>query len=110
MCLNGGTQSIHCLTHESGTYVPCTHQTLHMSEYHNTTHNKRLTNGLEVVMTMSLHLETSKEGTLFCKFSCNASVKNTSTTPLVKVYVTINLAFQASAQGKESMSTWWCMQ
>jgi hypothetical protein len=70
----------------------------------------RLTNGLEVVATLPLHIETDKHGLLQCRFSRTAPVGNRSTPPKVEVYITGDLAFQAMVLGKESMSTWWCMQ
>ena len=70
----------------------------------------RLTIGLQVVATMPLHIETDKNGLLQCRFSHTAPVGNKSTSPKVEVYLTGDLAFQAMALGKESMSTWWCKQ
>jgi hypothetical protein len=69
----------------------------------------RLTNGLQVVVTMPLHIETDEHGLLQCRFSRTAQVGNRSTPPKVEVYLTGDLAFQAMALGKKSMSTWWCM-
>ena len=66
----------------------------------------RLTNGLEVVATLPLHIETDKHGLLQCRFSRTAPVGNRSTPPKVEVYLTGDLAFQAMALRKESMSTW----
>ncbi len=70
----------------------------------------RLTNGLEVVATMPLHIMTDKDGLLQCRFSRTAPVGNRSTIPKVDVYLTGDLVFQAMALGKKSMSGWWCMQ
>jgi len=54
----------------------------------------RLTNGLEVVATLPLHIETDEHGLLQCRFSGTAPVGNRSTTPKVEVYLTGDLAFQ----------------
>jgi hypothetical protein len=66
----------------------------------------RLTNGLEVVATLPLHIETDKHGLLQCRFSRTAPVGNRSSPSKVEVYLTGVLAFQAMALRKESMSTW----
>ena len=70
----------------------------------------RLTNGLQVIAAMPLHIETDEHDLLQCRFSRTAPVGNRNTPPKVEVYLTGDLAFQATAIGKESMSTWWCMQ
>ena len=70
----------------------------------------QLTNGLKVVATMPFHIETDEHGLLQCRFSRTAPVGNRSTPPKVEVYLTGDLAFQAMALGKESVSGWWCMQ
>jgi hypothetical protein len=70
----------------------------------------QLTNGLEVVATMPLHIMIDEDGLLQCKFSHTTPVGNRSTTPKVDVYLTGALAFQAMALGIEPMSGWWCMQ
>jgi hypothetical protein len=59
---------------------------------------------------LPLHIETDEHGLLQCRFSRTAPVGNRSTPPKVEVYLTGDLVFQAMALGKESMSTWWCMQ
>ena len=57
----------------------------------------RLSNGLKVVVTLPLHIETDEHGLLQCRFSHTAPVGNRSTPPKVKVYLTGDLAFQAMA-------------
>ncbi len=66
----------------------------------------RLTQGLKMVATWNLNIEVNNEGGLECEFN-----KNTRSTHshIVDMYVTGDLAFQAMALGKESMSGWWCM-
>jgi hypothetical protein len=53
----------------------------------------RLTNGLKVVATMPLHIETDEHGLLQCRFSRTAPVGNKSTPPKLEVYLTADLAF-----------------
>jgi hypothetical protein len=63
----------------------------------------QLTQGLIIVATWDLNIEKNNEGGVKYWFS-----KDTKTTHshIVNVYVTSNLAFQAMALGKESMSGW----
>jgi hypothetical protein len=61
---------------------------------------QRLTNGLEILATWHLHIESNEEGQIKCEFR-NTRSMNTLT---IEVYVTGNLAFQAMVLGKESMS------
>ncbi len=69
----------------------------------------RLTNGLEVVKLIPLCISVNTDdGELVCK--CNHTPSIGSATPIVNVYNTGNLAFQAMALGKESMAGYWCMQ
>jgi hypothetical protein len=66
-----------------------------------------LTNGLKIIATWYLHIETNEEGgQLLCEFKETQSSPNTH---LADIYVTGDLAFQAMALGKESMAGWWCM-
>jgi hypothetical protein len=74
---------------------------------------ERLTSGLEIIATFELHLFTDEGGSLVAKFCPHGQIQNpttTSHTPITKVFVTGNLAFQAMALGKESMAGHWCMQ
>jgi hypothetical protein len=48
----------------------------------------QLTNGLQVVATMPLHIETDEHGLLQCRFSRTAPVGNRNTPPKVEVYLT----------------------
>jgi hypothetical protein len=66
----------------------------------------RLTKGLEIVATWHLHIESNNNGLLECEFKQNCSINS----HIVDIYLTGDLAFQAMALGKESMSGWWCMQ
>jgi hypothetical protein len=69
----------------------------------------RLTNGLEVVKLIPLCISVNTDdGELVCKYNRTPSIG--SAIPMVDVYVTGNLAFQAMALGKESMAGHWCMQ
>ena len=61
----------------------------------------RLTQGLKIVDTWNLNIEKNNEGGMKCWFSKDIKTMD--------VYVTGDLAFQAMALGKESMSVWWCM-
>ena len=77
----------------------------------------RLTQGLEVIATFQLHVFIHhKTGNLVVEFRrhCpnqdNAPGSPSTHTPISKVFVTGNLAFQAMALGKESMAGHWCMQ
>ncbi len=68
----------------------------------------RLTNGLEVVKLIPLCISVNTDDDkLVCEYNRTPSIG--STTPIVNVYVTGNLAFQAMALGKESMAGHWCM-
>ncbi len=66
----------------------------------------RLTQGLEIVATWNLNIEVNDEGGLVCEFNKDTHSVHSH---LVDMYVTGDLAFQATALGKESMSGWWCM-
>jgi hypothetical protein len=66
---------------------------------------QRLTNGLEIVATWHLHIESNEEGQIKCEFRNTRSMNSLT----IKVYVTGDLAFQAMVLGKESMSGWLCM-
>ncbi len=68
----------------------------------------RLTNGLEVISTMSLHIHTDELGNIQCQFSRTPPSFRT-TMLIVDIYITGDLAFQAMALGKESMAGHWCM-
>jgi hypothetical protein len=66
---------------------------------------QRLTNGLEIVATWHLHIESNEEGQIKCEFRNTRSMNSLT----IEVYVTGDLVFQAMVLGKESMSGWWCM-
>jgi hypothetical protein len=68
----------------------------------------QLTNGLEMISTMPLHIHTDELGNIQCQFS-NTPPSIRTTTPIIDVYITGDLAFQAMALGKESMAGHWCM-
>ncbi len=63
----------------------------------------RLTQGLEIVATWNLNIEKNDESGVKCWFS--KDIKTTHS-HIVDVHVTGDLAFQAMALGKESMSGW----
>ena len=65
-----------------------------------------LTQGLEILTTWNLNIEKNDDGDVKYWFSKDTK---TTHTHIVDVYVTSDLAFQAMALGKESMSRWWCM-
>ena len=71
-----------------------------------------LTSGLKVVVTSPLHIYEDDEGNIICKFGENLPTTQhiATTIPHVDLYITGDLAFQAMALGKESMSGHWCMQ
>jgi hypothetical protein len=71
-----------------------------------------LTSGLNVVATSPLHIYEDNEGNIICKCgeTCPTTEHIAKTTPHVNLYITGDLAFQAMALGKESMSGHWCMQ
>ena len=71
-----------------------------------------LTSGLKVVATSPLHIHKDNEGNTLCKFgkTCPTTQHSLTTIPHVDLYITGDLAFQAMALGKESMSGHWCMQ
>jgi len=71
-----------------------------------------LTSGLNVVATSPLHIYEEDEGNIICKFgeTCPTTQHIATMIPHVDLYITGNLAFQAMALGKESMSGHWCMQ
>ena len=56
--------------------------------------------------TWNLNIEMKDEGGSVCEFSKDTRSMHSH---LVDMYVTGDLAFQAMALGKESMSGWWCM-
>jgi hypothetical protein len=67
----------------------------------------RLSSGLEIIATFELHLFTDEGGSLVAEFCPCGQIQNpttTSHTPITKVFVTGDLAFQAMALGKESMA------
>jgi hypothetical protein len=66
----------------------------------------RLTQGLEIVAMWNLNIDVNDEGGEECKFSKDTRSIHSH---IVDIYVTGDLAFQAMALGKESMSGWWCM-
>jgi hypothetical protein len=68
----------------------------------------QLTNGLEMISTMPLHIHTDELGNIQCQFS-NTPPSIRTTTPIIDVYITGDLAFQAMVLGKESMAGHWCM-
>jgi hypothetical protein len=65
----------------------------------------RLTRGLEIVATWHLHIKNNKQGQIKCEFKDARSINSIT----IDTYVTGNLAFQAMALEKESMTGWWCM-
>ncbi len=67
-----------------------------------------LTNGLEVISTMPFHIHMDELGNIQCQFSCTPPSIRT-TTPIIDIYITGDLAFQAMALGMESMVGHWCM-
>jgi hypothetical protein len=74
-----------------------------------------LTSGLKIVATSPLHIYKDNQGMTICKFGQTGQTTTAAhgivhTIPHVDLYVTGNLAFQAMAMGKESMSGHWCMQ
>ena len=77
-----------------------------------------LTGGLKIIATFELHLLKSEAGKLVVEFRrppCPNQVTAAAGTPrthipVSEVFVTGDLAFQAMALGKESMSGHWCMQ
>jgi hypothetical protein len=73
----------------------------------------RLSSGLEIIATFELHLFTDEGGSLVAELWRSKQIQSpttTSHTPITKVFVMGNLAFQAMALGKESMARHWCMQ
>ncbi len=69
----------------------------------------RLTNGLEVVKLIPLCISMNRyDGKLVCEYNRTPSIG--STTPIVDIYITGDLAFQAMALGKESLAGHWCIQ
>jgi hypothetical protein len=71
-----------------------------------------LTSGLKVVATSPLHIYEDDEGNIICNFGENLPTTQhiATTIPHVDLYITGDLAFQALALGKESMSGHWCTQ
>ncbi len=70
-----------------------------------------LTSGLKVVATSPLHINEDDEGNIICKFgeTCPTIQHAATTIPHVDLFITGDLAFQAMALGKVSMSRHWCM-
>ena len=68
----------------------------------------RLTTGLKIIATKSLHLYVDANNSLQCSFT-PPSIIEQITTLHVSVYVTGDLAFQAMILGRESMSGAHCM-
>ena len=70
-----------------------------------------LTSGLNVVATSPLHIYKDNEGNIKCKVgeTCPTTQHIAATISHVDLYITGDLAFQAMALGKESMSGHWCM-
>ncbi len=66
----------------------------------------RLTQGFEIVATWNLNIDVNNEGGVECKFSKDTHSMHSH---IVDIYVTGDLAIQAMALEKESMSGWWCM-
>jgi hypothetical protein len=74
---------------------------------------QRLTSGLEIISTFQLHLFINDESSVIVvEYRQHGPTPNAipSHTPITKVFVTGDLAFQAMALGKESMAGHWCMQ
>ncbi len=73
---------------------------------------RTLISGLKVVATSPLYIYEDDEGNKICKFggTCPTTQHAATTIPHVDMYITGDLAFQAMALGKESMSGHWCMQ
>jgi hypothetical protein len=76
---------------------------------------ERLTQGLKIISTYELHLSMNEQNSIIAKFCSKGPLTNeptttTSYTPITKVFMTGDLAFQAMALGKESMAGHWCMQ
>jgi hypothetical protein len=66
-----------------------------------------------VVATAPLHILKDDQGNILCGFGLtgqNTQHEVVQTISHVDLYVTGDLAFQAMAMGKESMSGHWCMQ
>jgi hypothetical protein len=72
----------------------------------------RLTAGLRTVAESPLHIHIDEKGTISCKFGAlpTQHANTAKTIEKVDLYITGDLAFQALALGKESMSGHWCMQ
>jgi hypothetical protein len=69
----------------------------------------QLTNGLEVLKLIPLCISVNTDdGKLVCKYNHTPSIG--STTSIVDVYITGNLAFQVMALGEELIAGHWCMQ
>jgi len=64
------------------------------------------------VATFPLNIYADDEGNIISKFgeTCSTTQHAPTTIPHVDLYITGDLAFQANALGKESMSGHWCMQ
>jgi hypothetical protein len=64
------------------------------------------TSGLKVMATFPLHIYEDDEGNTLCQFgeTCPTTQHSPTTIPHVDLYITGNLAFQAMALGKETMS------
>jgi hypothetical protein len=69
-----------------------------------------LTAGLKVIKETPIHIYEDSDGSLCCKFEQTTEDTQQSKSISVDIYITGDLAFQAMALGKESMSPHWCMQ
>jgi hypothetical protein len=74
-----------------------------------------LTSGLKIVATSPLHIYKDNQGMTICKFGQTGQTTTAAhgiihTIPHVNLHITGDLAFQAMAMGKESMSGHWFMQ
>jgi hypothetical protein len=90
----------------SGCEVICRKDTAKLIEH---TILPRLTNGLDVVKLIPLCISVNTDdGELVCKYNRAPSIG--SARPIVDIYITSDLAFQAMAPRKELMVGLWCMQ
>ncbi len=74
---------------------------------------ERLTQGLDIISTFKLHLFIDKWNSIIAEFHLRGPMTEPTTTTytsITEVFVMGDLAFQAMAQGKESMARHWCMQ
>ncbi len=72
----------------------------------------RLTASLRTVAESPLNIYSDEKGTISCKFGAlpTQHANTAKTIEKADLYITGDLAFQAMALGKESMSGHWCMQ